>query len=274
MMTIPWIDPYPTDAVGILENFVADAGDLHTYALLDAAFNPGPCEQLGRRWSTTGYRSVFEGRYVGKDLEAIAPRVMRLPPGHEARVALFVHLLRYTQGQPMFSLLSTPCHLDELVSHLQKQVEATDEEGRAYLLRLADTRSLALLREVLTPVQRVRWMRDIHAWGWFGRDGRWVVDIPLEPDHEREAATLPFPDTYELDAHQVRTIQQAATADTVLKHVLSSHRPMALHGSPSALHAAIVESLDKHGNISIADAVRHAMALLTERQLLSLERKK
>ena len=264
-----WIDPAAPDVARALHDAAWNHPDApERYVLLDAAFSPRLPERLARWLDPEDYCSLYAGRYQGEGLDQVAPYLLRLSWVPALRDPLCDKLMRLTQGKPMMSLLTTSAPLDQLADHLCRQIEAVDTEGKAYLLRLADTRSFAALLEVFAPAQRQRLLAGISRWSYVDRRGALRV-AQGAPRFDPDAPTEP----YVIAADQQRHLHLLALPDAILRFV-QLRAPLfgALTCPSSAAYQCILEGvrrLARRGLDNEALAYRHGLALLRRHGMLA-----
>ncbi|MBB1627866.1 DUF4123 domain-containing protein [Achromobacter sp. UMC71] len=264
-----WIDP-ASPAVGqaLYDAAWNQPQPVERYVLLDAAFAPGLPARLARWIEAEDYCSLYAGRYEGEGLDQVAPYLLRLPWVPALRQPLCDRLMALARGKPMLSLLFSEATLEQLADHLRAQIEAVGADGRAYLLRLADTRALAALLDVLTAAQRQRLLAGISRWSYVDRSGELHS---IEGGSPAAPGIVPAP--YRIDADQQRQLQQRALPDAILRFVqLRAGLFGELACSPAAAHRLIdegVQRLARRGVDHDALAYRHALTLLRRHGLLS-----
>jgi hypothetical protein len=241
MASVEWIDPPQHGSAALIQQRLAmEPVASGAYALLDMAFAPELASQLKQATSEQSHVSLYADLYSGPGLDAIAPVLLVLPANDDDRLSLVQRLLRLTSGKPMLSIIVSDLPIKALALHLQQQMEAVTSDEKAWMLRLADTRSLHSLLEVFTPFQRERLLAGIKHWHYLGRDGQIgsVSGTPLqvEPDIK----------PYELDGHQHQRLQRLALPDALLFNI--ERRPDLfgqLHGRVSVAHACIKDALER-----------------------------
>jgi len=264
-----WIDPAgPAVGQALYDAAWNQPQPVERYVLLDAAFAPGLPARLARWLEPEDYCSLYAGRYEGEGLDEVAPYLLRLPWVPALRQPLCDKLMALTRGRPMLSLLFSAATLEQLADHLRAQIEAVGADGRAYLLRLADTRALAALLDVLKPAQRQRLLAGIARWSYVDRAGE-LQSIEGGPP----AAPAIEPTPYLIDADQQRRLQQLALPDAILRFVqLRAGLFGELACRPAAAHRLIdegVQRLARRGVDHDALAYRHALTLLRRHGLLT-----
>ncbi|ALX84290.1 hypothetical protein APT56_14470 [Achromobacter denitrificans] len=264
-----WIDPAAPEVAHALYDAAWNHPDgPQRYVLLDAVFSARLPERLARWLDSDDYRSLYAGRYQGEGLDQVAPYLLRLPWVPALRAPLCDKLLQLTRGKPMLSLLTTSASFDQLADHLGRRIEAVNAEGKAYLLRLADTRSFAALLEVFAPAQRHRLLAGIERWSYVDRSGAWR-GVDGDQRFDPEAGAEP----YVIAADQQRHLQWLALPDAILRFV-QLRAPLfgALTCPPSAAYQCILEGvrrLARRGLDNEALAYRHGFARLRRHGMLA-----
>ena len=150
-----WVDDFPDSALAQLLGALPEA---NVYALIDNAFDTGFAQRLRSRFPGLHPQSLYAGRYDGPGLAEIAPSVIHIPDGETERRAFLEFALNETSGKPMLSFLHPSAAALDPVAHLKDQMEAVDHEGKAFLVRFADTRSLDALQQVWDDAQCERFL--------------------------------------------------------------------------------------------------------------------
>lgn len=241
MDIVDWIDSYPPDTLSQMRQVLdASASPARWYALLDTSFAPSLRDRLSPPCSECPTVALYEGVYEGDGLMAISPCLMSLPDDADRRAAVCADLLQHTDGRPMLSLLGATGDADALASHLRRQMEASADDGEAFLVRLADTRCLPDWVEVLTSKQRRRFLAGIDAWWIFDRTGS-LTALDVETGEMGGSGTAdPDLEPYRLDAEQIEALRQAAKIDTLLFHIRQRPETFGqLHAKPSDAYACV-----------------------------------
>ncbi|RZL61390.1 MAG: DUF4123 domain-containing protein [Variovorax sp.] len=268
MVSSSWIDPSPPGAAELLERSLrADARASNAYALLDMAFDPELIRRLQKLASPNRMESLYAGAYDGPDLDTVAPQLISLPADDENRLPMLQRLLKATDGRPMLSFVTTELSTTEFKAHLQHQIEATTPDGKEWMLRFADTRTLHALLSVFSTDQRKRFLAGIDQWIYFDRAGQ-LVAVPGGPGN---AASETSP--YALAADQAARLKSLALPDALLFNI--AKRPDLfgrLQGRLSVAHACIEAALAKLQQPSeLHDATLYSavLAALSEHQLIA-----
>ena len=258
-----WVDDFPDSALAQLLGALPEA---NVYATVDNAFDPGFAQRLRSRFPGLHAQSLYEGRYDGPGLAEIAPSVIRIPDGATERRTFLEFLLDETSGKPMLSFLHPGAAARDPVAHLQDQMEAVDHEGKAFLIRLADTRSLDALLQVFDDVQRRRFLSGLRWW-YFQRDGSLdCVGYAGDPPAERTD------EPYVFSQAQMERFNALARPDGLLRLIqTNAHWWGALAGTPSRAHGCIRTALDAcnfNSNAHDAAVFRAVADALSEAGLL------
>lgn len=258
-----WVDHYPQNAPALLLSALPAAD---VYALVDQAFDTSFVQRLRRRFPSVPHQSLYHGLYDGPGLAEIAPVLLRVPDSNEERRAFLTFALRETSGKPMLTLLH-PCEPGRNpATHLKDQMEAVDCEGKAFLIRLADTRSLDALLQVFDEAQRRRFLGN-SLWWYFRRDGS-LQSVRNVPEAIEDTSNTP----YVFSAQQMCHHDTLARPDGLLRFIQTHpHIFGKLLGSPSEGHACIrvaLTSLNADDGEHDATMIRLATHALNEARLL------
>ncbi|WP_280542744.1 DUF4123 domain-containing protein [Chromohalobacter sp. 11-W] len=208
------------------------------YLLLDASFRHETLLVLIRKlWPENCWRSLYQDApNTSERVLAISPLLLAVD--NESFSALEV-LAQETSGQPMLSLIVSDEPLEALWQRLAAFRLVTVQETR-YVLRLADTRRLPQITEMLTEGQRARLMSHMSAWRYIGRDAIWH-DLELETTLTSEPGGM---SDVRLDERQTQTLLDMNRID-VLVDGLRQHEPT-LHdafATPSQRYAWVDATL-------------------------------
>lgn len=107
--------------------------------------------------------------------ERVSPLLVELPTSTEGKRKAITYLLKKCNGQPMFSILSSPLTYTQLVGHLSHftRIRLPPDE-QEYLLRFADTRITPTIAHVFTPPQRSQMFGPIDFWLYLDREANWT----------------------------------------------------------------------------------------------------
>lgn len=238
---MPRVDRYAVD----LENHLLtafrdqcrDSPQTRLHALLDLGLTSpdGRWLALVRQM---GGQSLYEGIYAGADLEQAAPYLIPLPVDEAARQERVHRLLAKTQATAMLSFIAAPCDTPSLATLLQAHLEAESPQGEAFMLRMADTRCLASMREVFTPEQWQRLTSGMSHWWYANRGGALQVV-------ECAGASTEFPrEPFRLTEAQLTALTRAALPDQLL-HMVQRHadRLGTLQITPSQAHDHLASAM-------------------------------
>lgn len=145
---------------------------LHTYALIDGAFDRDWGRRLLWQQSQADNRQSVCSIYTASRLEALeecAPFLELIDC--ETRLLKLKRLLARTGGKPMLSFIQSPLDLFTLQRHLRRfsQVETTDT--LRFPLRFADTICFPIIVNAYSESQRHDFMCGVAAWHIVNRHG-------------------------------------------------------------------------------------------------------
>lgn len=107
--------------------------------------------------------------------ERVSPLLVDLPTSTEGKRKAIAYLLKKCNGQPMFSILSSPLSLTQLTAHLAHFTQISlPTDDQIYLLRFADTRIVSTVIDVLAPAQRSQMFGPIDFWLYLNREATWT----------------------------------------------------------------------------------------------------
>ena len=260
-----WVDDFPDNALAQLLGALPEA---NVYALIDNAFDTGLAQRLRSRFPGLHPQSLYAGRYDGPGLAEIAPSVIRIPDGETERRTFLEFLLDETSGKPMLTFLHPLEPGCDPAVHLKNQMEAVDGDGKAFLIRFADTRSLDALLQVFDEAQRQRFLGNLRWW-YFGRDGGLksassALDAPENPSDA----------PYVFSALQMSQHDELARPDGLLRFIQTHpHIFGKLIGNPSEGHECIrvaLASLSVDDDDHDARMIRFATNALHQARLFEL----
>jgi hypothetical protein len=203
-------------ALAKISALIADAPNRQWAALVDTAFDyrkKQPTPLIAEALNI--YDNAALNRYNAlASMRASAPILIPLPPT-EAPQRLAT-LVEHCGARPMLSFveLNEGIGLTQLVKQWEPLHRLYNPDiNRMMVLRFADTRSLAVLPQILTPAQWRTWHANIFAWHYFDRSG-WPTTLP------QEKTAYPPVQRIEVDDAQLTRFTDAAEADTVLDFIL------------------------------------------------------
>lgn len=256
-----WVDDYPADFLSQLQ---ATFGDAPILMLVDCGFDTGFVPALHKRFPETRIESLFEGLYEGPGLAEIAPRLVALPDDKRLRSAILELAVRRANTKPMLTFLHWPDGFDACMRHLRGQLEAVDSSDTAFLIRIADTRALPQLLEVLDEEQRTRVL---------GKGTWWFADrsAELQCVRGRVDAQGGSYRPLRLSDRQVDDLASLARSDAVLTFIQrSTHIFGRFTGRPSEAHSCISKVLREASPESHdAEVYRSVLAVLERENMLS-----
>jgi hypothetical protein len=120
-------------------------------------------------------------------------------------------------------LIDSPLPLQDLAHALSERCLACLSDGQEMLLRCFDTRVLAVLRDVLQPVQMQDLVSCTSAWWFANRGGEWAsMNVPGWPGEER------FQAPWELGLEQEHALLDASEADAMIDLLTRQGQPALL----------------------------------------------
>lgn len=234
------LDPArPETAASMLE--VLRASPQHDWlALLDTAFDHGMDDDDERSAFPIPPDAVncYADIPILEDITFVAPVLIPLPPRSAAEQ--IANLIAHCSGRPMLSFLAVERGFTAkaLAEQWKSLHWIYPEDGGRFLLRLADSRSLAILPEFMEAAQWQAFHDKVHDWRIIGRTG-YLRELPLKKTDER----LPF--RLDLTEKQFAQMVELNEADNAFAE-LSGQRP-----------SIIPEEMSGFRFYDIADRVLH-----------------
>jgi hypothetical protein len=208
-MTEYFHDPIQPSAIKRLFDRIKTMSDWTWIALVDTAFDheKGGFPLFGPT-RVNCYRSIISL----ESLQAAAPCLIALEADKWAEQAQA--LIAHRGTRPMLSFLAVVQGVasNDLVEQWRALHWASSPDGDKYLLRFADTRSLACLPEILSPEQWRAWCRGVAEWQYFDREGE-LAALTSPEASERVARNT------RLDSEQFARLTEQALPDTVLDFI-------------------------------------------------------
>jgi hypothetical protein len=240
------------------------------FALLDQAFDHGSKRAL--RWLHPA-ETLYKGT---DDIEAISPKLLAMSSdAPDALAQDITRLLRHCQGRPMLSFVQTTLDMRDLAAAWQDIKWVHTEDGQRFLWRLADTRVLCSLPQVLQPHNWARMCKPLMAWHVVDRVG--ALPALKMPPAAPDGAEPPQPHeplgAFQINDKELALLLDAAQPD-VLINTLFEHIPDVLPtGADQAkVHVWVRRACDlatQHGLEATDDQLAlAATACLTEGQVL------
>ena len=183
-MTIEFaVDPANPEVADQIINMIRP--NLDWFALLDTAFDH---EKPGFSLPSDAV-NCFQGIIFLDDLNGVAPVLIPLPL--ELAPERVPDLIKHRGNRPMLSFLGVEKGVS--AADLAEQWETlhwlSPEEGKPYLLRMADTRTLPILPKILDTEQWQAIHQNIVEWHIISRRGK-LEGIPLEKTDKRLPSKL------------------------------------------------------------------------------------
>ncbi|NWO55500.1 DUF4123 domain-containing protein [Chromohalobacter israelensis] len=236
------IDHYSAEWVSetqaMIEGWLAQEPQPYVYFLLDASFRHETMLALIRElWPEGRWRSLYQdAANTGERILAVSPLLLAIDEDSLERLEA---IAQETSGQPMLSLIVSDEPLDALWQRLAAFRIVTVQETR-YVLRLADTRRLPQIAEMLTQAQRAQLTSRMSVWRYIGRDGDWH-SLAIDPASSAPPNTMTL---LRLDERQTRILLDMNRIDALIDG-LRRHEP-ALYdafSTPSQRYAWVEETL-------------------------------
>ncbi|MFC0269270.1 DUF4123 domain-containing protein [Kushneria aurantia] len=225
----------------MLENLLAREPRPGLHFLLDASFRHETVLPLIRaRWPEGRWCSLYQDTAnVSERVLAVSPLLLAID---EESLDSLAALAEETSGRPMLSLVVS----DESMASLYRRLGAfriVTVRGMRYVLRLADTRRLPQIVEMLTESQRSLLMGHMTAWYHTGRDGSWH-DVSIDVDAVTEPDSLTAMTGLALDERQARILIDMNRIDALIDS-LRLHEPALYNAftTPSQRYVWVEEML-------------------------------
>ena len=159
------------------KEYVAAQPGLHWAILIDSAFDyPAAGETLYAPGSSNCYRfDAYEG------LQEVAPLLLPISTD-AAGQELLKRVLRHCNGRPMLSLVASRLPCETLNERWQDLHWVTDADGQRMLLRVADTRILPALPQILEREQWSAFTSTLELWLYVNREGQLTPNVLAPKD--------------------------------------------------------------------------------------------
>ncbi len=206
--------------------------DLRWAALIDSAFDYPSAEQTA--YSNHARNCYDSATYDG--LEKAAPMLVPIDPINDQ--AFLVPLLKHCNGRPMISFLASHIEVEELLESWRPLHWISAVDHQRMILRLADTRTLAALPNVLTPTQWAAISGHLARWVIINRTGT-LTSLPLPEPNTLKASAI------HLDQNQLSALLNVAEPDNILSLLsesMSEILPEEMSGSER--HIMVSKSCD------------------------------
>lgn len=238
-----------------LQTYMDAQGDNQTgswYALIDSAFDYNAQAEAGSPWPSVyahGHACYFSGRVYS--LTEAGPVLLPLPTMSgttgDMGQAQLAELLQHCCGKPMLSFVCTEDANALLASWLDLHMAKTKEVGEL-LLRFADTRSQAVLPQILQAEQWAALTQSMHHWLTIDRQGKLLPLALATPDAPK--ASIPL---YLSDA-QLDAFVTAAEPDAMLEWMTATMADSIPRDmSPYRLYQGVCETLELAAQYHIDD---------------------
>jgi hypothetical protein len=230
-------NPPVPGALAEISSLIASTRDGHWAALVDTAFDY--LKKQTTPFIAEAINVYDNGNDAFASLRIAAPVLMPLPSKEVPE--WLATLVEHCGARPMLSFIKLPKDIawSQLVKQWEPLHRLHNPDGTRMLLRFADTRSLALLPQVLKPEQWWTWHKNIVEWRYLDRAGYFTL-LPLEK------TAHPLVQRTEVDDAQLARLTDAAEADSALDFILYA-QPAALPESISGYryHVAATNALAK-----------------------------
>lgn len=219
------------DVMAALNAQMRKQSNLHWAALVDGAFD---------------YPSAWHAPYASEGincyqidtcegLQDAAPWLMPLA-SNGTNQALLERLLRHCSEHPMLSFVASREPTINLKKYWENLHWVSTDDGQRMLLRMADTRILPILPQVLTSTQWAAFTTPLACWLYINRYGQ-LVSCSLEP--EETPVSVPI----RLSQLQLDRLLNAAETDAVFNLVTERMADIIPAGmNPIQLYHLIEES--------------------------------
>jgi hypothetical protein len=216
------LNPPAPEAVDQFDCMVRAKQDLDWFALLDTAFDHG---KPGFAFPPDAV-NCFQGAFSLDGLKKIAPVLIPLPlPLATERISA---LVEHRGNRPMLSFIGATKNFTvaELAEQWQSLHFIYPADGDHYLLRMADTRTLANLSKFLEIEQWQAFHQNIEKWHIIGRRGKseeiWLEKTDKHPPSKLDVTEKQFAKMVELD--------EPDTALSVISNLQFNAIPEAMDG--------------------------------------------
>ncbi|WP_293936382.1 DUF4123 domain-containing protein [Iodobacter sp.] len=148
----------------LLKNPEADS---FWFVLIDAAFDAKKISKLTQSFSTSLYEHSSLEEYA--ELSPILVPMSRI-----IEFGIWPKLLAICNSRPMLSFIKTTKNIEELKNHFQ-YVHHAISGHKKWILRFADTRTIALLFANLDKKQKELLFKPMQSWLWPDRAGNYLM---------------------------------------------------------------------------------------------------
>ncbi|SEF73004.1 DUF4123 domain-containing protein [Marinobacterium lutimaris] len=235
------IDHYSDDWITETHTLVEQnlSSQAWVYLLIDASFKHETCLSLVRRlFPTDSWYALYKDSPDTSDhVLAVSPLLIQLNANSLDSLA---SIARETSGYPMLSLIASSETLETLALRFSTFRVVKVQDSR-YILRLADTRRLPQILEVLHQDQRELLTGNMLSWSYIGRDALWH-SLPFDQIESAEPNKLV---QIEFDDTQTQRLSDMNRIDAVIDG-LRRNEPGLFNGlaPPSKRYDWVVKVLD------------------------------
>ncbi|MBJ2158574.1 DUF4123 domain-containing protein [Variovorax sp. IB41] len=232
----------------LIDAFAAEPR-LHWIALIDAAFDHGS------NAAGTVYKGLncYAAEFPLDDLAGAAPWLIELDP-FEKKHRHTAQLLAHCSGRPMLSVMASRIPARTLCKLWLPLHRVHTKDKQRLLLRFADTRTLPLLPDLLTPAQWAAIAAPLAHWLYVDREGAMVAARLPDPAAPGPCDALHLSQA-QLDA-MVKACEPDAALDLLADQMPEVFHPRTAHGK---LHGYIKDKtfglIERHGIENWTDKV-------------------
>lgn len=226
--------------------------ELYWAALVDSAFDYPASDHLP--YELGGINCYLDDEFAG--LHKAAPWLMPIyDSSPDSR--LLNTVFRHCGARPMISIVGSRVPLDSLSEHWKSLHRVDVLDHGHMLLRIADTRVLAVLPRILDPAQWRAYTEPLAHWLVLERGGK-LAALPMAPDD------LTADEAIQLRQRQVDALLQASQPDAIidlLMETMSDIVPDEIRNADfHKLIQASCELAESHGIENFADTFALAVA--------------
>lgn len=199
--------------------------ELNWFALVDGAFDHG---RAGL--SLPNERHALYAYDDMSDLLAASPYLIVLTAHDEDRLQLeLATLVRHRKERPMLSFIGTSASASSIIENFRLFANAVTDDEQEFLLRFADTRVLAGLRNALRQTYWDGMTCLLSDWIVIGREGK-PQTLPLNPDR------APLKRGFQLSSSEFAMLVTNSEPDAVIDAIAESNPEALPEGSRAAIY--------------------------------------